>query len=552
MYLLANIIGAVLYILKSFKHSRLVRILFWLVGIYLAAYFFYGPVATEITLTLLSLGMRLAFGFAFMIIQFVGIFWFMARTRTTVVRPGDPKQFTFADYWGQDTLKDLMHQWIELLTDRHKFKKMGGRPISGALLSGPPGTGKTMLAKCLAGEAGVAFIGMDGSSFRGMFWGVDTLKVMALFRQARGMARKYSACIIYIDEIDAIAMSRGNVQGGSQMMGMMGGGGMASGGLTRLLYEIDGLGEVSEWDNCVNKARKWLRLPPIDLGYVLVMGSTNRPDVIDPALLRSGRLDEKIQVDRPDRNGRRAIILGYLETVSSKGITGYDVDSLAADTSWATPADIMSAITKDAVRFALSDGRKDVTRVDIEQALIKQAVGMENPITDLEPEQRKQIAVHEASHAIVQYYCIPKSRVVHVTINRRSKALGFMLPVNENDIYTMPLKRLESRIMVSLAGHVGVELVLGEPWTGASSDMQHVYSYLDILVKLGYFKIFPNWDGTKGKTLQSKVDAFLKKCLKNTNTVLNTHRKELDALTDALLNKGFLSGSDVSEILEGE
>src|SRR3972149_644953 len=199
------------------------------------------PEVMNIILVILNLAFRVIFILFMAIIQFVAIFWFMARSRVEIIRPGDPKSLTFDDYKGQPNLLKMVRQWISLLSDRSKFQKMGGQFINGLLLYGEPGTGKTLLAKCMAGEAGIAFISIEGSGFRAMFIGVDVLKMVRFISQARKLAREYGACIAYIDEIDAVGMSRGGVMGGQT--GMMGGGmgGMMGGGtgsLTRLLYEM--------------------------------------------------------------------------------------------------------------------------------------------------------------------------------------------------------------------------------------------------------------------------------------------------------------------------
>ncbi len=179
--------------------------------------------ATILNAFLLALNFvwQLAFGILITLFQFIAIFWFMSRSRVDRIRPEDPKVITFDDYWGQANLKSLVRQWLGLLSDRETFVRMGGRYINGLLLYGEPGTGKTMLARAMAGEAGVAFISMEGSGFRNMFWGVDTLKMMWFVRKARKLARRYGAAIAYIDEIDAVGASRGNVMGGRG-----GGGGM--------------------------------------------------------------------------------------------------------------------------------------------------------------------------------------------------------------------------------------------------------------------------------------------------------------------------------------
>src|SRR6266496_4520695 len=220
------------------------------------------PEVLNIILVVLSLALRIVFAISFVVIQFVAIFWFMAKSRVETIRPGDPKQVTFDDYKGQPNLIKMVRQWISLLSDRTQFQKMGGQFINGLLLYGEPGTGKTLLAKAMAGEAGIAFISIEGSGFRAMFIGVDVLKMISFISRARKLAREYGACIAYIDEIDAVGMSRGGVMGGQAGMGM-GMGGMMGGGtgaLTRLLYEMDGIGELTRWEKL--RAR-WYQLRKI-------------------------------------------------------------------------------------------------------------------------------------------------------------------------------------------------------------------------------------------------------------------------------------------------
>src|SRR5260221_427647 len=240
----------------------------WMIG-FLIMLFATGPIlfylarnaSLETRGAILAIGFAIAWWFnplsfgalGFAVMQFVAIFWFMSRSRVEIIRPGDPKQITFDDYMGQPNLLKMVRQWISLLSDRTQFQKMGGQFINGLLLAGEPGTGKTLLAKAMAGEAGIAFISMEGSGFRAMFWGVDVLKMIRFISQARKLAKEYGACIAYIDEIDAVGMSRGSVMGGQggMMGGGMGMGGMMGGGsgaLTRLLYEMDGITELNGWE----------------------------------------------------------------------------------------------------------------------------------------------------------------------------------------------------------------------------------------------------------------------------------------------------------------
>ena len=513
--------------------------------------------ATALNAFLLALNFiwQIAFGMLVMIMQFGAIFWFMSRSRVERIRPEDPKVITFDDYWGQANLKNLVRQWLGLLSDREAFIRMGGRYINGLLLYGEPGTGKTMLAKAMAGEAGVAFISMEGSGFRNMFWGVDTLKMMWFVRKARKLARTYGAAIAYIDEIDAVGASRGGVMGGrggpggggmGGMGGLMGMGG--SGALTRLLYEMDGIGIRTRMEKLRAKtAKMFRRKPPARNWHVLFMGSTNRPDVLDPALVRPGRFDQLIQVNPPDKAGRREIVQGYLRGVQHDD--SVDVEAIVVDTSKSTPAQIMAAITKDAVRIALFAGRNLITQKDIEQAFLQQWMGIENPIEEMAPDQRRQIAVHEAGHAVAQHYLLPDQRIVHLTIVARAQSLGFMLPLDQVEMYSYPLRRIVADIMVGMAGHIATRIVFGEDWTGAYSDFQQARAHLRHLQSLGYFgpPIFEN--GAEAK--QEKVLAdFWRDLESRVETLLRGHCGTLISLADALLKRSSLSSDEVLAILE--
>jgi cell division protease FtsH len=510
------------------------------------------PEVLNIILVVLGFVFQIVFAIGFAIMQFVAIFWFMARSRVEVIRPGDPKQITFDDYKGQPNLLKMVRQWISLLSDRTQFQKMGGQFINGLLLAGEPGTGKTLLAKAMAGEAGIAFISIEGSGFRAMFWGVDVLKMIRFISQARKLAREYGACIAFIDEIDAVGTSRGNVMGGQG--GMMGGmGGMMGGGtgaLTRLLYEMDGIGELSRWEKLRARWYQFRKKPvPPREWHILFMGSTNRPDVLDPALTRPGRFDRTVVVNKPDRGGRREMIKYYLNKIRTD--TSVDIEAIVSDTAWATPARIMSAITKDAVRLALFDDRDRVAQHDIELAFQEQAMGLENPIEEMEEDQRRQVAYHEAGHAVIQYYLRPDERIVRVSIVRRSEALGYVLPVPNYDIYSLPLRTFVADILVSMGGHVATKLFLGEYWTGATGDFQNVRSRLWQLAHYGYFG--PPLDmqqvGSQGKDKMQVVEKFWRKLEDQTEKILAKHSAEVHAVAQALLDRNDLTGKQCIEVI---
>jgi len=511
------------------------------------------PEVLNIILVVLGLALRIVFAIVFVVIQFVAIFWFMAQSRVETIRPGDPKQVTFDDYKGQPHLLKLVRQWISLLSDRGKFQEMGGQFINGLLLYGEPGTGKTLLAKAMAGEAGIAFISIEGSGFQAMFIGVDVLKMIRFISSARKLAREYGSCIAYIDEIDAVGASRGNVMGGGGMMGggmggMMGGG---RGALTRLLYEMDGINELTRWEKLRARWYQFRKkpIPPRDW-HILFMGSTNRPDVLDPALTRPGRFDRTVIVNKPDRSGRREMVKYYLNKIKTDETV--DIEAIVSDTAWATPARIMSAITKDAVRLALFDDRDKVAQRDIELAFQEQAMGLENPIEEMEDDQRKQIAYHEAGHAVIQYHLRPDERIVRVSIVRRSDALGYMLPVPNYDIYSMPLKTFVADILVSMAGHVATKIFLGEYWTGATGDFRSVRSRVWQLGHYGYFGPPLDWIREDVRMDPEKVkiiEKFWVKFEEKTEKILYAHEPEVHAVAQALLERNDLTGRDCIEII---
>lgn len=530
---------------------------FWWLG--LAIFLVLWAMATPANLELLVLGVsfvgRLVFAMLFMVVQFGGLFWFMSRTRKVVIKPGDSKEVTFDDYWGQPSLVELVKQWMDLLSDRFKFVDMGGEYINGIMLYGEPGTGKTMLAKAMAGEAEVAFLSVEGSTFRGMFWGMDTLKMMSFVNGARKLAREYGACIAYIDEIDAVAQSRSGVmgQGNGRMMGGMMGGMMMNGALTRLLYEMDGIGEPTFWERLQKKLYKVFdKKPPKRNWHVLFMGSTNRPDVLDPALLRPGRFDQVIKVERPDRVGRREIIKGYVNKIKHDPDQIY-VDDIVADTPHATPAQLMSAITKDSVRRALFNDREFVIQEDIDQALQEQLVGMANPIAEMDPLQLRQVAFHEAGHAVIQHYVLPDQRISRLSIIRRSSgALGYMLPVDTDEIYAQPLRRMVGQIMVSLAGHTAVKVFMGEFWTGATGDYNRARKMLRLLAMHGFFgppvaELFT--DIKELRFNDERVERVWIELEEQIERLLIEHADEVEVLVETLLEKKDLTNSEVLSLL---
>jgi len=274
--------------------------------------------------------------------------------------------------------------------------------------------------------------------------------------------------------------------------------------------------------------------------------------VLDPALTRPGRFDRTVVVNKPDRGGRREIVKYYLNKIKTDDTV--DIEAIVSDTAWATPARIMSAITKDSVRLALFDGREKVSQKDIELAFQEQAMGLENPIEEMEDDQRKQVAYHEAGHAVVQYYLRPDERIVRVSIIRRSEALGYVLPVSNYDIYALPLRTFVADILVSMAGHVAVKLFLGEYWTGATGDFRNVRSRIWQLAHFGYFgpPLDMQMDGA-GEHLMGKrnetIEKFWTRLEDQTATVLLEHDAEVHAVAKALLERNDLTGKECIEVI---
>ncbi len=491
------------------------------------------------------------------VVQFGFLFWFLSRPKVQIIRPGDDSTVTFDDYWGQPQLVKLVRQWMSLLRDRKDFEKMGGKYISGLLLYGAPGTGKTLLAKAIAGESGMAFISALGTSFYGMFWGMDILMVLRFSKMARDLAKKYGACVAYIDEIDGIGASRSGVRGGGGTamggggMGMMGAG--SSFALTTLLSQMDGMGENSRADK--NAMRFWRffgrNYVPKRNWHVMWMGSTNRPDVLDPALTRSGRLDTKISVDAPDRASRRMVIEGYLKKI--KCDDSLDVEALVADTVGKTPADISSAITKDAVRIAFFDGRRKVSMRDIDKAFMEQGLGMETPIEEMDEEQRRVLAYHESGHAIAQYYVMPDQKIVRATIVRLSSgAQGHVQPVDTVEQHIEPVMRYAYDTIVSLAGRAAEKILTGQIYNSVGGDYMSVQRNLFLMARTGFFgpKLALELAGDSMSRNNKVLEEYWLQLEDMTDRLLRRHWKEVTALAEGLLAHGTLSGKEVVAVIE--
>lgn len=531
---------------------------------------------------------RLLFAVMFILIQFIALFWFLAKSKTEIILPGDPKSITLEDYKGQPKLVELVTQWIRLLTDREQFTDMGGNYINGILLYGPPGTGKTYLAKAVAGSADVAFMSMEGSGFRAMFIGIDVLKMIQFTNKAKKLAREWGACVAYIDEIDAVGASRGAVMGGGgpeglghrvmgavnratlkatgyfypnvEQMFMGGGMGGGSGALTRLLVAVDGMEEPTRGEKFRAKIYKLLgkEAPPRDW-HVLYMGATNRPDVLDPALTRPGRFHPQIEVGPPDKTGRREILKYYLEKVKSDG--NIDIEAIVNDTTGFTPAQLMSAVTMGAVRVAVFDGRNYIKQSDIDRALMEQSGGMENPIEEMPESQRRQIAYHEAGHAVAVFYLAPHKRMTRATIVRHGRSLGHVGWVYEEDQHAQPLSQIVNDIRVSMAGQVATKVFTGELWTGASGgDYPNIRRRLWGLAAEGFFGppvtdpgqtlAGGSFEGEMFDRLWMRIEDFWKSTEQEVEQFMLEHQAEVEAVALALLEHETLMGIELREIID--
>jgi cell division protease FtsH len=359
----------------------------------------------------------------------------VGQNKAVIVAEGDVKT-RFVDVAGVDEAREELVEVVDFLKNPRKYTDIGGKIPKGVLLVGPPGTGKTLLARAVAGEAGVPFFRMSGAEFVEMFVGVGAARVRDLFKQAREKA----PCIVFIDELDAIGKSRVN--------GVMGGNDEREQTLNQLLVEMDGFDATSG---------------------LIILAATNRPDVLDPALLRPGRFDRQVGVDRPDIIGREAILLIHAKTVKLDPET--DLTKVARATPGFVGADLANVVNEAAL-LAVRAGRKKVHQADFEKAIEKIMTGLEKKSRVMNPEERRVIAYHEAGHAIVAAFTPESDPVQKVSIVPRGfGALGFTLQVPIEDRYIVTQDKLLGEIDVLMGGRAAEELTFGKISTGASNDI---------------------------------------------------------------------------------
>jgi cell division protease FtsH len=441
---------------------------------------------------------------------------------------------TFDDVAGQKEAKYELQEVVDFLKHPAKFQEIGAKIPKGVLLVGPPGTGKTLLAKAIAGEAGVAFFHMSGSDFVEMFVGVGASRVRDLFEQGR----KNAPCILFIDELDAVGRTRGS--------GLGGGHDEREQTLNQMLVEMDG------FDTAVG---------------VIVVAATNRPDVLDPALLRPGRFDRQVVVDMPDVAEREAILAIHCKKI--KKAADVNLNRIARATPGTSGADLANLVNEAAL-FAARSGRKTVTMPDFEQARDKILLGVAKYSKVMTVEEKKSTAYHEAGHALLHYYLKHLDPLHKVTIVPHGRALGLTISLPEKDAYTKNRSALYDWIKVCMGGYVAEDLVYGETTTGTSNDIKQATEIARRMVTewgmsdlgfVGYGKedepLFlgreiaqhKDYSEDTAHKIDMEVNKILQGAMADTREVLTTHREELDKLTLELVEKETLDDSEIRVLL---
>ena len=446
---------------------------------------------------------------------------------------------TFEDVAGVDEAKEELQEVVEFLKDPGKFQRLGGKIPKGALLVGPPGTGKTLIARAVAGEAGVPFFSISGSDFVEMFVGVGASRVRDMFEQAK----KNAPCIIFIDEIDAVGRHRG--------AGLGGGNDEREQTLNQLLVEMDGF-ESNE-------------------GIILI-AATNRPDVLDPALLRPGRFDRQVVVPNPDITGRERILRVHMRNVPLSA--DVDVRVIARGTPGFSGADLANLVNEAAL-MAARKNRRMVTMRDFEDAKDKVMMGAERRSMVMSDDEKRNTAYHEGGHALVAL-TVPSADPVHkATIIPRGRALGMVMQLPEGDRYSMNYEQMTSRLAIMMGGRVAEELILGKDrvTSGASSDIQAATSLARNMVtrwgysdKLGLVSYGDNQEEVflghsvsrtqnVSEATANIIDAEVKRLVQagydEAKRILTERIEDLHTLAKALLEYETLSGDEIVNAMKG-
>jgi len=450
---------------------------------------------------------------------------------------GSAKKVTFKDVAGVDEAKVELHEIIEFLKEPQKFTKLGGKIPKGVLLMGPPGTGKTLLARAIAGEANVPFFSISGSDFVEMFVGVGASRVRDLFEQGK----KNAPCIIFIDEIDAVGRHRG--------AGLGGGHDEREQTLNQLLVEMDGF-ESND-------------------GVILIAG-TNRPDVLDPALLRPGRFDRRVVVDLPDLKGREGILRVHTRNIPLAEDVALEV--IARGTPGFSGADLANLVNESALNAARYD-KKKVQMVDFEYAKDKVIMGVERKSMMMSDREKKNTAYHESGHTIVAAM-LPAADPLHkVTIIPRGRALGLTQQLPTEDKYSYSKRYLEAMLAVLMGGRIAEEVFINEITTGAGNDIERATNMARKMVcEWGMSDLGPATFGKKEEQIflgrefsqhqdyseataveiDKEVRRILDKAYKSAHEIITTNRNSLDRIARKLLERETLDGWEVNQIITEE
>ncbi|HEX6542539.1 MAG TPA: AAA family ATPase [Ktedonobacterales bacterium] len=489
----------------------------------------------------------------FILIQFIALFWFLGRPRIYWVMPGE-SGVSFDDYKGNPEVLEAARRIVILMRGVKGFKEMGGEISRGLLLIGPPGTGKSYLAQCISTESGVPFAYASAASFRAMFIGMDVLMIKNLYRKARRYAREYGGCILFLDEFDAIGMSRGgagqgNMVMGGGVMGMMGG----SGGLNELLMQMDPPPMDHSW------WKKLLRMVGLYHGRsqrepVLTIGATNIPDSLDAALLRPGRFDRKIIVTAPSDANRGEVIDYYLDKVRHEDIS---VPKLVTDMMGYTPVAIKHVIN-EAVVIAHFAGRQSITYQDICEARETHEHGIRYPrtLSDLE---KRRLSYHEAGHAVAQVKLVPRYRVTHATIAKRLGTSGeaFVSYKPLEEIVTQSADEVFAEIQTLLASRASEELFLQTRLNGVGGDLhqatQLAFQYISHWgMGDGFFSASATMAPERIYTdpvTRREVEALLRKAYTEVRALLEEHRAAVIAVAEALLQREELESDEILALI---
>lgn len=458
------------------------------------------------------------------------------RSRAKLHKEDELKKVTFRDVAGLEEEKEELSEIVDFLKTPQKYNELGARIPKGILLVGPPGTGKTYISKAAAGEAGVPFYSISGSDFVEMFVGVGASRVRDLFEQAK----KTSPCIVFIDEIDAVGRKRG--------AGLGGGHDEREQTLNQLLVEMDGFGE--------------------NLG-IIILAATNRPDILDPALLRPGRFDRQVVIGVPDVKGREAIF-----SVHSKNkplASDVNASILARRTPGFTPADIENMLNEAALLTARKN-RKQIEMDAIEEAITKVIAGPEKKSRVITEKERRLTAYHEAGHALVAHL-LPNSDPVHqVTIIPRGRAGGFTMTLPKEDKYYTTKTEMEERLVHLLGGRVAEKLVLGDISTGASSDLHRATEIVrDMITRYGMsdkfgpvnygdgdevflgkdFSTRRNYSEELAAEIDHEIRRMVQEAYNRTEKILTDNMEKLHEIANQLLEKETLDADQFAAIIEG-